>query len=135
MISILQNEKDVNKYNNNPCRKRLKLKDSCPICNRKMHSHGGYFRYVWAGKGPYFKIIIYRHYCPECGLTISHLPAFLLPYHVIAVPVINEIVRQYKSNGISIRSIAKLFDIARSTVQHCVRKHMDSTVDGLQCST
>lgn len=121
MISIIQNMEDINAYCNASSRKELELNDRCPICNRKMHGHGCYFRSVLIENGECVIIAIYRHRCPSCGGTVSHLPAFLMPYHSLKRSVISLIVDLYKSGMASIRCIAQKLIISRATVQRYLR--------------
>jgi len=38
-------------------------------------------------------LVIYRFYCPGCGITYSVLPAFLRPHHTIAIEVQEEVIQ------------------------------------------
>jgi len=50
-------------------------------CQRRLHRHGCYHRYARpAGEE---RLGVQRYWCPECGLTISVLPANRLPYRAV----------------------------------------------------
>lgn len=51
----------------------------CDLCGRTMHKHGRYFRWV-VTKRQYIQIPIYRWFCPNCKITVSLLPDFLVPW-------------------------------------------------------
>lgn len=55
------------------------VKLCCKDCNRKLHKHGRYFRWV-ASKCEHILIPIYRWLCPNCGTTVSLFPDFLIPW-------------------------------------------------------
>lgn len=84
-----------------------------------MHKHGHYVRSMLLF-GVEYPIQVQRFYCPDCKLTSSELPAFLVPYSSIPV-VVRNIVVELHAAGQSIRSLAKRFEFARSTVQCYVR--------------
>lgn len=55
---------------------------ACPRgCSSRVHRHGSYFRYAHPSGEQTFPV--QRYWCPECGLTISVLPADRLPYRSV----------------------------------------------------
>ena len=51
----------------------------CPRgCARRLHRHGAYYRYAQPSGGE--RLAVSRYCCPDCGLTVSVLPAERLPY-------------------------------------------------------
>lgn len=55
---------------------------SCPRgCRGRIHRHGCYPRY--AGTSGTESYRVQRYWCPQCGLTISVLPADRLPYRSV----------------------------------------------------
>ena len=51
----------------------------CPRgCRRRVHRHGGYWRYARPHGQERFRVP--RYWCPQCGLSISVLPADRVPY-------------------------------------------------------
>ena len=51
----------------------------CPRgCARRLHRHGAYYRYAKPSGGE--RLAVPRYCCPDCGLTVSVLPAERLPY-------------------------------------------------------
>lgn len=77
------------------------MKLCCENCNRKLHKHGRYFRWV-TSKSEHIHIPIYRWLCPSCGTTISLLPDFLIPWARFTTWVRESVIvrkRQGKSLG------------------------------------
>jgi hypothetical protein len=52
---------------------------NCEDCGCRLHKHGRYYRSVTT-KLEMLSIPIYRQYCPMCGITVSLLPDFLVPW-------------------------------------------------------
>lgn len=69
--------------------------------------HGGYWRYIihslFSGR-----IYIHRFYCPYCGKTFSFLPDFCIPYYRYALSVIEQVLIQFFSFGLSLNQILQL---------------------------
>lgn len=78
---------------------------SCEDCNRKLHKHGRYYRWV-TSKNEHILIPIYRWLCPHCGITVSLLPDFLVPWARFTT-WIRESVMVRKQQGNSFKQIAE----------------------------
>ena len=50
-------------------------------CSSRLHRHGCYHRYSRSSGEQRFRV--QRYWCPDCGLTISVLPADRLPYRPV----------------------------------------------------
>lgn len=89
----------------------------CENCGRLLHKHGRYWRGV-VMKHEVIQIPIYRRYCPTCGMTISLLPEFLIPWARYATWV-REAALKRKRKGFSWRQIAE--STTAPTVRYCRR--------------
>lgn len=87
------------------------VKLCCKDCNRKLHKHGRYFRWV-ASKSEHILIPIYRWLCPNCGTTVSLLPDFLIPWARFTTWVRESAIVR-KRQGKSLRWIAETITYPR----------------------
>jgi len=71
--------------------------DHCPSCgclaSGNLHRHGYYWRYGIEGED-HIRIPICRYKCLSCGITISILPDFLIPYFQYTLHMIIEGIRR-----------------------------------------
>jgi len=81
------------------------VKLCCENCNRKLHKHGRYFRWV-TSKSEHIHIPIYRWLCPDCGITVSLLPDFLIPWARFTTWVRESVIVR-KRQGKSLRWITE----------------------------
>lgn len=71
---------------------------ACPRgCRVRMHRHGRYSRYADPTGGR--TLSIQRFLCPECGLTISVLPADRLPYRSLVGPRLEAFFNEQARTG------------------------------------
>lgn len=100
---------------------------SCSICNRTLHKHGRYYRSV-SSKYDTVIIPIYRWLCQDCGITVSLLPDFLVPWARF-VTWVREAAINRKLQGRSMQNIvltvaSPAVGISRSTVKRWWKHHL-----------
>ncbi|MDQ0114111.1 DUF6431 domain-containing protein [Paenibacillus harenae] len=103
------------------------IKLCCEECGRSLHKHGRYYRMVTT-KHCFYRIPIYRLYCPDCGKTISLLPDFLVPWARYATWV-REAVITRKIQGRSYRQVRKTTTVpavrfSLSTMKRWWKRHI-----------
>mgnify|MGYP000908869180 CR=1 FL=1 len=78
-----------------------------PKCrNQNIHKHGFYERNCCSGLG-WYRIFIRRYYCRECGLTVSFLPLFCLPYFQYSLTCFMSCLLARFSHGLSLKEIQR----------------------------
>ena len=67
----------------------------CAACGgcRKLHRNGSYSRYRNAGGGE--RVAVQLFVCPQCGLTVSVIPANMFPYRSMPVARFEELVDEH----------------------------------------
>lgn len=111
------------------------MKLCCDDCSGKLHKHGRYYRWV-TSKREMIEIPIYRWLCPNCGITFSLLPDFLVPWARFTTWV-REAAIVRKRQGRSFRRIAEsiaipVIGLSTTTVKRWWKRHrMKVSVTGL----
>lgn len=84
----------------------LEIERPCPLCTtRSLSRHGLVWRWVYnIGKNQ--QIAIFRLRCRPCGLTVTLLPDFLLPFGRYAAAVVETAVSLYLAGAGSYRTVA-----------------------------
>lgn len=104
----------------------------CENCNRKLHKHGRYSRWV-TSKNEHILIPIYRWLCPNCGTTVSLLPDFLIPWARFTT-LVRESAMVRKHQGKSFKQIAKTIaskhiGLSSSTIKRWWKRGLAKTAD------
>lgn len=93
-------------YLNNPA-VLLEIAWPCPVCQtRSLSRHGVVRRWVFFAGGARERITIFRLRCRPCGITVTLLPDFLLPYLRYAAEVVEAAVDNYLAGAGSYRAVA-----------------------------
>jgi len=83
MIVLHDFQLNIHEYSNKGLNNNFPVFDHCPGCGclaqGNFHRHGYYWRYGIEGDEHIF-IPICRYRCLSCGVTVSLLPSFLIPY-------------------------------------------------------
>lgn len=103
------------------------VKLCCQDCGRTLHKHGSYLRWV-TGKRERIQLPIYRWLCPHCGVTVSLLPDFLVPWARFTTWV-REAAIVRKRQGRSFRRIAEtittpVIGLSRNTVKRWWKRYL-----------
>lgn len=103
------------------------MKLCCEGCSRPLHKHGSYVRWV-TSKCVRMQIPIYRWLCPNCRITYSLLPDFLVPWARFTT-FVREAAIVRKRQGRSFRRIAEsitspALGLSRCTIKRWWKRHL-----------
>ena len=111
---------NVKEYLDRYGRESPALRHRCPTCERLMHRHGCFFRWLWQKRGP-CKLPIYRQLCPDCLVAVSLFPVFLKPYHRCCLSDLESLLEDYVQ-GVSIERLAEEAGVEILTMRRWLRR-------------